>query len=74
MTASDLDLLKTRLRELAPKAPPNADLFTLVEAVAERLEGRTVLYPCDCTYGRDGTPDPNCRLCGGLGAVAENAP
>ena len=30
-----------------------------------------VMYPCDCTYPRDGQPDFNCTACHGLGAVAK---
>lgn len=30
-----------------------------------------VMYPCDCTYPRDGQPDANCSTCHGLGAVAK---
>lgn len=30
-----------------------------------------VTYPCDCTYPRDGRPDPYCGTCHGLGAIAK---
>lgn len=30
-----------------------------------------VMYPCDCTYPRDGQPDANCGTCHGLGAIAK---
>lgn len=30
-----------------------------------------VTYPCDCTYPRDGQPDPNCSTCHGFGAVTK---
>ena len=30
-----------------------------------------VMYPCECTYPRDGQPDANCGTCHGLGAIAK---
>ena len=30
-----------------------------------------VMYPCDCTYPRDGQPDFNCTACHGLGAITK---
>ena len=30
-----------------------------------------VMYPCDCTYPRDGQPDANCSACHGLGAITK---
>jgi len=30
-----------------------------------------VMYPCDCTYPRDGQADPNCAACNGLGAITK---
>lgn len=30
-----------------------------------------VTYPCDCTYPRDGQPDPNCSACHGLGVITK---
>lgn len=33
-----------------------------------------VIYPCDCTYPRDGQPDFNCSACHGLGAITKTEP
>lgn len=30
-----------------------------------------VMYPCECTYPRDGQPDANCGTCHGLGAITK---
>lgn len=34
----------------------------------QRLD-KQYLKPCDCVYSRDGVPDPNCEVCGGVGAL-----
>lgn len=72
MTASDLDLLETRLRALVPEAPKGCGVFALVDAIEARLKIESRLEMCDCIWSRDGVAWHDCPVCNGMGCVVKH--